>query len=114
MTPRGQALVWVAQRGSAAVLAVCVLVHLATIVVAVQGGLTAAEILGRVRGNGPWLAFYALFVVAVAVHGPIGIRTILLEMTPLGERAAAGIALVLACFLLAMGLRAAWDLYGAA
>ena len=114
MTARVQALVWTAQRGSAAVLAVCVIVHLATIIFAVQGGLTAAEILGRVRGNGAWLAFYTLFVVAVAVHGPIGLRTILLEMTPLRGRAADGIAAVLACLLLAMGLRAAWGLYGAA
>jgi fumarate reductase subunit D len=50
------------------VLAVCVLVHLATIIYAVQGGLTAAEILGRTRGNHAWLAFYTVFVLAVSVH----------------------------------------------
>jgi succinate dehydrogenase subunit C len=79
LTTRVQTLLWIAQRVSAAVLAVCVAVHLATIIYAVQGGLTAAEILGRTRGNHGWLAFYTLFVVAVSVHAPIGLRTIFLE-----------------------------------
>ena len=79
MTTRVETLLWIAQRVSAAVLAVCVAVHLATIIYAVQGGLTAAEILGRTRGNHGWLAFYTLFVVAVSVHAPIGLRTIFLE-----------------------------------
>jgi fumarate reductase subunit C len=72
-------MLWIAQRASAAVLAVCVVVHLATIIYAVQGGLSAAEILGRTRGNGAWLAFYAVFVLAVAVHAPIGLRAVFAE-----------------------------------
>jgi fumarate reductase subunit C len=74
-----ETLLWIAQRASAAVLAVCVAVHLATIIYAVQGGLSAAEILGRTRGNHAWLAFYSVFVVAVSVHAPIGLRAIFLE-----------------------------------
>ena len=46
---RRQSLLWLAQRASAAVLALCVVVHLVTMIVAVRGGLTAAEILGRYR-----------------------------------------------------------------
>ncbi len=38
---------------------VCVLVHLATIIYAVRGGLTAAEILERTRGSVGWAVFYA-------------------------------------------------------
>ena len=57
----------------------CVVVHLATIIYAVQGGLSAAEILGRTRGNAGWLAFYSLFVIAAAIHAPIGLRTVLGE-----------------------------------
>ena len=114
MTPRVATLLWVAQRASAAVLAICVAVHLVTIIVAVQGGLTAAEILGRVRGNGAWLAFYGLFVAAVAVHGPIGVRTILGEMTPLQPNVVDGLAVIFAAVVMAMGLRAALILYGAA
>jgi len=74
-----QTVLWVAQRLTAAILALCVVVHLATIIFAVQGGLTAAEILGRTRGNTAWLAFYATFVVAAAIHAPIGLRPVLGE-----------------------------------
>ena len=79
---RVETLLWMAQRASAAVLAVCVAVHLATIIYAVRGGLTAAEILERTRGSKGWMVFYAVFVLAVAVHAPIGLRVILREMTP--------------------------------
>jgi succinate dehydrogenase subunit C len=76
---RAQVLLWTAQRASAAVLAICVVVHLFTIIYAVRNGLSAAEILGRTRGNAAWAAFYALFVAAVAVHAPIGLRNFLSE-----------------------------------
>ena len=76
---RRETLLWAAQRGSAVVLAVCVVVHLATIVLAVRGGLSAAEILGRLRDSTGWLVFYLVFVAAVAVHAPIGLRAILGE-----------------------------------
>ncbi len=99
---RAEALLWLAQRLSAAVLALCVLVHLATIVMAVQGGLSAAEILGRTRGSVAWAAFYAAFVLAVAIHAPIGLRTVARET--LGWRgmkldlSVAALALLLAAF----------------
>ena len=79
MTARSQSILWIAQRASALVLAVCVAVHLAPVIYAVQGGLSAAEILGRTRGNAGWLAFYAVFVLAAAVHAPIGLRAIFTE-----------------------------------
>ena len=76
---RAQVLLWTAQRISAFVLAICVIVHLVTIIYAVRNGLSAAEILGRTRGNVAWAVFYALFVAAVAVHAPIGLRNFLSE-----------------------------------
>jgi fumarate reductase subunit C len=76
---RGQVLLWTAQRISAAVLALCVIVHLITIIYAVRNGLSAAEILGRTRGSAGWAAFYSVFVLAVAVHAPIGLRNFLAE-----------------------------------
>lgn len=79
MSVRTQVLLWAAQRASAAVLAVCVVVHLVTIIYAVRNGLSAVEILGRTRGNLAWAAFYTLFVAAVAVHAPIGLRGFLAE-----------------------------------
>ena len=78
---RHEALLWLAQRASAAVLALCVVVHLATMIYAVRGGLSAAEILGRTRGSLAWLAFYGVFVAAVAIHASIGLRGVLREMT---------------------------------
>ena len=79
MNVRAQVLLWTAQRVSAAVLALCVVVHLVTMIYAVRHGLSAAEILGRTHGNHGWLAFYVTFVAAVAVHAPIGVRTIVGE-----------------------------------
>jgi fumarate reductase subunit C len=106
MNVRAQTILWLAQRASAAVLALCVTVHLATMVYAIRGGLSAAEILSRTRGSVGWLAFYSLFVAAVTVHAPIGLRPVLGEW--LRWRGAsrdlflAGVALLLA----AMGMRA--------
>ncbi len=70
---------WLAQRASAALLALCVVVHLATMVYAVRGGLSAAEILARTQGSLAWLAFYSVFVLAIVVHVPIGLRAVLHE-----------------------------------
>jgi fumarate reductase subunit C len=79
LSTRAQVLLWTAQRASAAVLAVCVVVHLVTIIYAVRNGLSAAEILGRTRGNAGWAAFYVLFIAAIAVHAPLGLRNFLAE-----------------------------------
>jgi fumarate reductase subunit C len=79
MNVRTQVLLWTAQRASAAVLAVCVVVHLVTIIYAVRNGLSAAEVLGRTRGSTAWAGFYSIFVAAVAVHAPIGLRSVLAE-----------------------------------
>ena len=87
-------------------LAVCVVVHLATIVYAVQGGLTAAEILGRTRGNTAWLAFYSLFVLAVSVHAPIGLRAIFIEWLRWRGRSRDVVLLLLSGALAWMGMRA--------
>jgi len=108
---RTQVLLWTAQRASAAVLALGVVVHLITIIYAVRNGLSAAEILGRTRGNYGWAAFYALFVAAIAIHAPIGLRTILSEM--LGWRGAAFDLLVLAAgvALALWGWRAVWGVF---
>ncbi len=79
MSARAETLLWAAQRASAAVLALCVAAHLATVIYAVRGGLSAAEILGRTRGEPGWLVFYVVFVLAVAVHAPIGLRAVCAE-----------------------------------
>lgn len=96
------------QRLTAVLLAPLVLVHLGVVVAAVRGGLSAAEILGRTQGSVGWALFYGLFVLAAAVHAPIGLRTVLIEWTPLGDRIAGRLALVFCLLLLVLGLRAVW------
>jgi fumarate reductase subunit C len=108
-----EVLFWVAQRATAVILAICVVVHLATMIYAVRGGLTAAEILGRTRGNFAWGAFYSVFVLAAAVHGAIGLRAIAAEW--LGFRGgAAELAMTLVGVVLTVaGLRAVAAVVGA-
>jgi fumarate reductase subunit C len=103
---RSQSLLWLAQRGSAAVLAFCVVVHLATMIVVVRGGLTAAEILGRTRGSVLWATFYGVFVLGVAIHAPIGLRAIVAEVRGGHGRGIDAAMLAFAAVLLALGLRA--------
>lgn len=106
MNPRTETTLWIVQRASAAVLALCVTVHLATIIYAVRGGLTAAEVLSRTRGNNEWLAFYSVFVLAVSLHAPIGLRAVLGEW--LGWRGASRdvVLVVFAAALAWLGLHA--------
>lgn len=73
---RSAAWLFVLQRATAGVLALCVVVHLATIIYAVRHGLSAQAIVARMHSSLAWPAFYALFVVAVAIHAPIGLRVV--------------------------------------
>lgn len=102
------AILFAAQRLTAAVLAIAVSVHLATILYAVRGGLTAADILGRTRGNVAFMLLYAVFVVAVAIHAPIGLRNVLREWTPWRGRSLDLVLAALALLLAGLGLRAVY------
>ncbi len=106
MSARTEARLWVAQRLTAAILAVGVVVHLATIIYAVRGGLSAAEILARTRGSIAWAAFYGMFVIAAAVHGTIGLRTVASEWLGLRGRTTELVLALLAGLLITLGLRA--------
>ena len=106
MSRRSDTVLWMAQRASAAVLAICVVVHLVTIVYAVRGGLTAAEIFARTKGSAGWFFFYAVFVLAVAVHAPIGLRPVLTEWLGWRGRSRDVFAALFAVLLAWMGLRA--------
>ena len=101
-----EAVLFALQRLTAKVLAPLVVVHLVLILYAVHGGLSAAEILGRTQGSAAWGAFYGLFVVAVAVHAPIGVRNVVREWTRWRGRSLDVASVGLALALLALGLRA--------
>ena len=105
------AALFLAQRASAAVLAFAVTVHLATIIYAVRGGLTAAEVLGRTRHNGWFLALYVVFVLAVAIHAPIGLRNVAREWTAWRGRSLDVALAAFAMLLLLLGLTAVLALY---
>lgn len=94
------------QRFSAALLAPMVLIHLGLILFAMGQGLSAEAILGRTQGSIFWALFYGLFVVAAAVHAPIGLRSILREMMPWHGRSLDLAMGLFALVLLGLGLRA--------
>ena len=106
MSARAQAKLWAVQRLTAAILAFCVVVHLATIVYAVRGGLSAAQILSRTRGSVAWAGFYALFVLAAAAHGSIGLRTVAMEWLDWRASAADRLMWAIALALAALGMQA--------
>jgi fumarate reductase subunit C len=101
-----EARLYLLQRLSAMLLAPLVLAHLALIVYAVRGGLSAAEILSRTQGSLFWAMFYGLFVVAAAVHAPIGLRNVLREWTPWHGQSLDRARLGFAGLLAVLGLRA--------
>ena len=90
------------------VLALCVLVHIGTLVYAVHGGLTASALLARTHGNWSFASFYAVFVLACAVHVPVGLANIAREWWGLAERPALWLGRAFALLLLVMGLRAVY------
>lgn len=105
------ARLYLAQRATAAFLAIAVATHIATILYAVRGGLTAGEILDRTRGNHAFFVFYVLFVLAAAIHAPIGLRAILREWTGWRGRSLDIGLLAFAALLIGLGLRAALAVY---
>lgn len=93
------------QRITALIMVPFVFVHLGVMIYAIQGGVSAAEILGRTQGSLSWGLFYGTFVVAAGVHGAIGLRAIAHEW--LGLRWGLGaLTFCLGFGLIATGLRA--------
>jgi len=113
VSARAQARLWVAQRATAAILAVCVVAHLATIIHAVRGGLAAADVLARTRGSVGVAVFYGVFVLAAAVHGGIGLRTVAIEWLRMRAPAADMFAFVTGVVLAVLGMRAVFAVVAA-
>ncbi len=93
------------------VLALCVVVHLITILIAMRGGLSSQEILARTRGNEVFAAFYILFLLSAVVHAPIGLARIAEEWLQWRGRSLGLALLVFAVGLLVLGVRAIWGVY---
>ena len=67
------------QRITALIMAPLTLGHIAVMIYAVQGGISAQEILERTQGSVFWFLFYGIFVLAVSIHGAIGLRVVVHE-----------------------------------
>lgn len=96
------------QRLTALIMAPLVTGHLAVMIYAVQGGLSAAEILGRTQGSLAWGAFYGLFVLAVSVHAAIGIRVVVQEWLRFEGTALDALTWLVFAGLLGLGGRAVY------
>lgn len=96
------------QRLSALVMAPLVLLHLGVMIYAVRSGLDAESILGRTRGSVLWGGIYGSFVIAVAMHAAIGMRTIAHEWLGLKGGALAAVMWSTGGVLLLLGLRAVY------
>lgn len=106
LPPGRNPILFALQRLTALILAPFVLLHLGLILYASRGGLSTAEILSRTQGSWGWIAFYTLFVLAVSIHVPIGLRNIFVEWFGLSRKAGDVLGLAFAVLLLALGLRA--------
>jgi fumarate reductase subunit C len=104
-------VLYIAQRGTAVILAFAVTVHLVTIIYAIRGGLTAGDILARTHGNRWFLGFYLVFVLAAAIHAPIGVRSILREWARWRGRSLDLTMLAFSALLFVLGVRAALAVY---
>ena len=106
-----EAKLWYWQRLSSMVLALCVVAHIAVMIYAVRGGLTGAEILGRTRGSIPFAAFYGIFVIACAVHVPVGLMRIFEEWLRLDRFLSVVLAKMFGVTILFLGLRAVYGVF---
>jgi len=75
---------------------------------AIQGGLSAGEILGRTQGSLLWFAFYGTFVVAVSIHGAIGLRAVASEWCGLRGSMLELFMWLTGIGLFVLGARAVW------
>ncbi len=101
------------QRLSAMVMAPLVLIHIALMIYAVQGGLSAAEILSRTQGSVLWACFYGLFVIAVSIHAAIGVRVIVFETFALPAKALWLFTVLMFIALLFTGMKAVYSVVAA-
>jgi fumarate reductase subunit C len=94
------------QRITALIMAPLTLGHIAVMIYAVQGGISAQEILARTQGSAFWFLFYGCFVIAVSIHGAIGLRVVVHETFGLKGKALTLFTWMVGTVLMALGLYA--------
>jgi fumarate reductase subunit C len=108
MKAKQEARLYVLQRLTALIMAPLVMLHIYIMIVAVQDGVTTSEILARTRASLFWPILYAVFLAAAAVHGSIGFRNILHEMTALPASTISRLSAGLLILILASGAKTIW------
>ena len=93
------------QRATAVLMVPLVIGHIIVIFYATSDGLSASEILSRTRGSWGWALFYSSFVIAVAIHGAIGLRAIAFEWFALRGTGSLVLMWTTGLLLLVLGLR---------
>ncbi len=101
------------QRISALIMAPLVVLHLAVMIVAIQGGLDSTEILSRTSGSLFWGSVYSLFVVMVSIHAAIGLRVVMFEWLNIRGEALNGFSWFAFVVLLVIGIRAVFAVVAA-
>ena len=94
------------QRITALIMAPLVLLHLAVMMVAVQGGLDSAEILSRTRESFLWGGVYGLFVFTVSIHAAIGLRVVMYEWLHIDGKTLDSLGWFAFIVFLSIGMRA--------
>jgi fumarate reductase subunit C len=94
------------QRASAALMVPFIAAHLVLMFYATRQQLTAADILARTRGSIGWAAFYGAFVLLAAVHGAIGVRTVMADWVSTPDRVRDAVMWGFGVLLAMLGLRA--------
>ena len=97
---------YMAQRLSALFMIPFTFLHLGLMVYAIQGGLSAGEILSRTQGSLLWFLFYGGFVLSVSVHASIGLRVIIHEIFGTKEMILNILTIAVGLGLLLLGFRA--------
>jgi fumarate reductase subunit C len=106
MKPDQSFRLYIWQRASAALMVPFIAAHLVLMFYATRHQLTAADILARTRGSVGWAAFYSAFVLLAAVHGAIGVRTVMADWVPSAERVRDAVMWGFGVLLAVLGLRA--------
>ena len=102
------ARLYLLQRLTAIAMLPLIITHLVIMIYAINGGLSAEEILGRTQGSIGWAIFYGSFVLFAAIHGAIGFRTILYEWFVPNITVCSVASIALLVILSSLGLRAVY------
>jgi fumarate reductase subunit C len=106
MKPDQSFRLYIWQRVSAAAMVPFIAAHLVLMFYATRQQLTAADILARTRGSVGWAAFYGAFVLLAAVHGAIGVRTVMADWVRTNDRVRDAVMWGFGVLLTGLGLRA--------